>query len=325
MKRPPPPVSPDPSPPREPEGAGALTRRDLLGLSTGAAVSGALAAAGCSKQEASPSSVPAAAPAASPGLVRVGSVPTAVEGNLLPTLIAEFEKQSALKVTLAAHDDVYGLARGGEIDLAVSHYGHRNAEAFVMDGFGEWPRTLFSNQMALLGPPADPAKVKDLADAGEAFRRIAAARAPFVVNHIEGVQYLTEILWNAAGRPDRSDWLLDEGRRKDEAIRFASEKGAYCLWGLTPFLRLQRESADRPLRLEPLVLADPLLQRMLVSIVVKPAKVPRVNAAGALAFQSFLLSPATQARIREVRYPGAEGVQWVPGGRHNRTAILPKG
>jgi hypothetical protein len=62
---------------------------------------------------------------------------------------------------------------------------------------------------------------------------------------------------------------------------------------------------------------------MLVSILVREAKTPGVNTAGALALQSFLLAPGTQARIREVRYPGAEGVAWVPGGRHNRTAILP--
>ena len=75
--------------------------------------------------------------------------------------------------------------------------------------------------------------------------------------------------------------------------------------------------------LEPLVLGDPLLQRMLVSIVVKDSKTAGVNGSGARALQTFLLSPATQARIRDVRYPGAEGVQWVPGARHNRTAILP--
>jgi hypothetical protein len=62
---------------------------------------------------------------------------------------------------------------------------------------------------------------------------------------------------------------------------------------------------------------------MLVSIIVKESKTAGVNTAGALALQTYLLSPATQARIREVRYPGAEGVQWVPGARHNRTAILP--
>lgn len=297
-----------------------VTRRTLV---TGGGVLIAALASGCSKPTPSSSTTTALtplAPATDSHVVRVVSVPTAVEGNLLPTLIAEFEKQSPLKVQLASNDDVYGLARNGFADLAISHYGHKNAEEFVMGGFGEWPRTLFSNQMALLGPPSDPAKVRDLQDAGEAFRRIAATKSPFVVNHIDGVRYLMEVLWNAAGRPDRTGWLIDEGRRKDDAIRYAAERGAYSLWGLTPFLRLQRESRAK---LEPLVVGDPLLQRMLVSIVVKPSASSGVNTAGASALQTFLLSPSTQARIREVRYPGAEGVQWVPGARHNRTAILP--
>src|SRR5262249_31605033 len=148
-----------------------------------------IASASCAKAPGPASAAPA------PSVVRVASVPTAVEGNLLPTLATEFEKQSPLKVQLVASDDVYGLARNGLVDLAISHYGHRDAEAFVMDGHGEWPRTLFSNQMALLGPAADPAKVRDLVDAGEAFRRIAASKSPYVVNHIDGVRHLTEVLW----------------------------------------------------------------------------------------------------------------------------------
>ena len=45
---------------------------------------------------------------------------------------------------------------------------------------------------------------------------------------------------------------------------------------------------------------------------------------GAKALEAYLLSPVTQARIREVRYPGATHCTWTPGGRHNRTAMLPK-
>src|SRR6185503_20957156 len=103
------------------------------------------------------------------------------EGALLPELVADFQKRSGLTVELWATDDVYGQARAGKVDLAISHYGHRDAEQFVMDGFGEWPRTLFSNQMALLGPKNDPAKVRGLDDVAEAFRRIAQAKAPFVL------------------------------------------------------------------------------------------------------------------------------------------------
>jgi tungstate transport system substrate-binding protein len=279
---------------------------------------------GCTPRTGKPEETAAPPPpsvAVNAKVVRVFSVPTAVEGALLPALVDDFEKQSGLHVELTAIDDPYGLAREGKVDIAVSHYGHKHAEQFVLDGFGEWPRTLFSNQMALLGPKGDPAKVSGLEDAVEAFKRIAATRSPFVLNDIDGVRYLTEILWNAAGRPERGDWFIDDkAHRKEDAIRFAASKNAYVFWGLTPFLRVQ---GDARLEIEPLVLGDPLLQRMLVSIVVKPAKVPGVNLEGAKALEAYLLSPVTQARIREVRYPGATRCTWIPGGRHNRTAVLP--
>jgi tungstate transport system substrate-binding protein len=292
-----------------------MDRRDVLKLAAAAVVLPA-----CSKKETKSEPSPLHVEA-DLSTVRIASVPTAVEGNLLPTLIADFEKTSSRKVALTTTEEPYDLARDGKVDLAISHYGHKHAEAFVMDGFGEFPRTLFSNQMALVGPPADPAKIRGLSDAGEAFRRIAATKSPFIVNGIDGVHYLIEILWNAAGKPDKTGWYIDEGRKKDDAINNASERGAYALWGLTPFLRLDRAAH---LKLEPLVLNDPLLQRMLVSIVVRPSKVAGLNVDGARAMQDFMLAPSTQAHIREVRYPGETAVCWSPAGRHNRTAMLPK-
>jgi tungstate transport system substrate-binding protein len=251
-------------------------------------------------------------------VVRVASVPTAVEGNLLPELVKSFTKA---KVELIARPDVYDAARAGKVDLVISHYGHHHCEEFVLDGLGEWPRTVFSNQMALVGPPSDPAKIRDLHDAAEAMKRIADARIPFVINDLDGVRYLTEILWNAIGRPPRDGWLIDDKDQKEGAIRVAAQRGGYTFWGLTPFLRMHKqESVD----LEPLVLADPLLQRLLVSVIVKPDKVRGVNVDGARALQGHLLSPATQAQIRATRYPTDDRVTWVPAGRHNRSAMLPK-
>ncbi len=306
------------------------SRRRFLRLAAGGALLTAapIASVGCSKPEVKTEPTPAApahvadATPADASRVRIASVPTAVEGNVLPSLIADFKKESGLRIELVSTNDVYEQARAGNVDLAISHYGHKHAEQFVMDGFGEWPRTLFSNQMALLGPKSDPAKVRGLEDVGEAFKRIAQTKSPFLLNDIDGVRYLTEVLWNVAGRPDRTGWFLDDRKfRKEDAILLAAKQQAYVFWGLTPFLRAKTATLD----LEPLVLGDPLLQRMLVSIIVKPSKVPLVNAAGALAFQNFLLSPVTQARVRECRYPGAARITWVPGGRHNRTAMLPKG
>jgi len=269
-------------------------------------LTGAAALAACRN------ATPPPARSGEPGVVRVASVKTAVEGGLLAHLVERFEAAHPLRVQIATGSDVYVRARAGEADLVISHFGHHDAEQFVLDGRGEWPRTVFSNQMALLGPPDDPAQIRGLVDAGEAMRRIASRRSPFVLNDLDGVRYLSEILWHAAGAPDRAGWWIDDATSRGGAIERAGARGGYTLWGLTPFLRTPTA------KLEPLVLADPLLQRMLVSVVVRGG-----NADAAYAFQSFLLAPATQASIRTVEYPGANGVHWVPAGRHNRTAILP--
>jgi tungstate transport system substrate-binding protein len=298
-----------------------IDRRRFLASSAG--LVGAAALPGC-KERPKEAVAGAPGPAAPPTAVndtriRIASVPTAVEGNLLPALIAEFEKGSARRVELVTNPDLYGAARAGKVDLAISHYGHRDAEQFVIDGLGEWPRMIFSNQMALVGPPSDPARIRELGDAVLAFQRIAATKSPFVVNELDGIRYLVEVLWHAAGKPDRGGWLREH--KQEDALREAAKLGAYTFWGLTPFLRTRRQE---PLALEPLVLADPLLQRMLVAIVVKPGAIAGVNAEGAREFQQFLLAPTTQAYIRQVPYSSEQPiVHWVPAGRHNRTAILP--
>jgi tungstate transport system substrate-binding protein len=272
---------------------------------------------------AAPPRVPPVPAPTSTARVRIASVPTAVDGALLPTLIADFEKATGRKVDLTvAAKDVYEGARRGDYDLILSHYGHRQAEAFVTDGFGEFPRTVFSNQSAILGPPSDPAGIRGITDAVEAFARIAKTRAPFIVNDLFGQRYVSEILWHGAGSPPRDGWWIDPKASRGDVLQMAADKKGYTLWGLTPFAHAQKEQERA---LEPLVYNDPLLQRLMVTIVVTREKVPSVNFDGAHAFQSFLLEPATQAKMRATHYPGLALSAWAPAGRHNRYAILPQG
>ncbi len=83
------------------------------------------------------------------------------------------------------------------------------------------------------------------------------------------------------------------------------------MWGLTPFMRVRKREH---LQLEPLVLGDPLFQRLLVSVVIKP-KVGGVNVAGATAFEQFLLEPSTQALMRTIDYSDDHATKlarWMP-------------
>jgi tungstate transport system substrate-binding protein len=238
-----------------------------------------------------------------------------VPDDVVRPLLGDFTKQSGKRAEIVyTGNDPFAVAREGKADLVISHYGHEGVEPFVSGGFGLWPHPVFANQIALFGPRNDPAHVRGLTDATEAFRRIAASHSRFVVNESAGNKYVEDILWNNAGMPAKGDWYLNRHSHGPQAVRDAAQEGAYTLWGVPPFLRLNRQS---PLNLEPLVTSDPIFQRVMVAIVVNPKKVKGVNHAGAVAFQTFLLAPPIQARIAAFRYPDLNQQVWWPAGRHN--------
>lgn len=239
------------------------------------------------------------------------NVPDDVVRPLMPEFGKQVGQQSEIVYT---GNDPFTVARDGKADLVIVHYGHEGVAPFVTGGFGLWPHAVFANQIALIGPPSDPAHVRGLADAAEAMRRIAATHSRFVVNNSAGNRYVEDILWTRAGSPAKGEWYLDRHSQGPQAARDAAKEGAYTLWGVPPFLRLKRQS---PLNLEPLVTADSIFQRIMVAIVVNPQKVNGVNDAGAEAFQNFLLAPSTQARISAFRYPDLDQQVWWPAGRHN--------
>src|SRR5580704_5343140 len=102
-----------------------LDRRGFFALAGGGMIASTVME-GCSKKEAR--SLATSPPAAGAGpatthIVRIASVKTAVEGNVLPELISDFEKTSPYKIELAPGEDVYTWAREGKADLVISHYG----------------------------------------------------------------------------------------------------------------------------------------------------------------------------------------------------------
>src|SRR5229473_2667737 len=232
-------------------------------------------------------------------LVRLEVVRVAEQSGLLAELLPDFEALSGYRVQVhSSTTDVFQRARSGEADLVISHYGFDEVERFVQGGFGFWPRLLFSNQAAILGPPDDPAQI----------------RAPFVTNDLAVLTYLTDILWEGAGRPDRTGWYFDLGLSDQAAVLAASDRGAYTLWGVDPFVRFV---AGYPLQEEMLCVGDPILQRTMSSVVVNPETVKGVNVEGARALERYLLLPATQARIRTFRYEGYDPAFWWPAGLQN--------
>ena len=267
-----------------------------------------------------------------PSIVRLAVVNATEFSGLFEALRPDFEAQTGYQLDVFSgsagevgdtigDDDIFVEGPDGVADVLISHYGRRPVQDFVLGGSGLWPVPVFANTMALIGPPSDPANIRGTRDVVEAFRRIADTASPYVSNAIRQAKYLEDILWEAAGRPPKTAWYIDEGARAGEAVDAAAALGAYTLWGAFPFLHRQQES---PLDLELMVAEDPLLQRLMVAIAVNPEQFPVRNAAGAQALLQYLLTPATQARIRAFRLPGIEFQLWWPMGRSNSANLFPQ-
>jgi tungstate transport system substrate-binding protein len=283
----------------------------------------------------SPSPAPWAAAAPSPqepSIVRLAVVNATEFSGLFDVLGRDFQEQTGYQLEVfsgsagtvgdtVGDDDIFVEGPDGVADVLISHYGRKPVQQFVLDGLGLWPVTVFANTMALIGPSNDPANIRGLRDVVEAFRRIAETESPYVSNAIRQAKYLEDIIWEAAGRPPKTAWYIDEGARAGEAVDAAAAIGAYTLWGAFPFLQHRQEFQ---LDLELMVAEDPLLQRLMVAIAVNPEKFPVRNFEGGQALLRYLLTPAAQARIRAFRIPGVDLQLWWPMGRSNSADSFPR-
>jgi len=241
-----------------------------------------------------------------------------VPDDVLRPLLPIFEQQHKMRAAIVyTGNDPFAVGRAGDADLIISHFGHPGVEPFVTAGLGLWPKATLANQMALIGPSSDPAGVRGSRSLADAFRKIVATKAAYVSNASAGARYLEEIATSSAGIA-RGGVFATGALENAAAVKSAADRGAYVLWGVPPFLRWKRQqSIEQATDLEPLVIDDSMLQRIMVSIVVNAKAVKGVNTEGAQQLQSFLLSPEIQARIAAFRYPDFKQQVWWPAGRHN--------
>jgi tungstate transport system substrate-binding protein len=247
-------------------------------------------------------------------VVRLAVANTPYQSGLLAALLPAFEQSSGYRVEVYGGSDVYARAELGKADIVISHYGKSPVEEFVTRGKGLWPRPVFSNQLVLVGPREDPAKVRGLSDPFEAMTRIAATSAPFVVAADPGARYVAEVLMAGAGHPRKGAWYIETELERGQAMQFASGKGAYTIWGAFPFERFRR---THDTGLEVMVWNTPVFHRVMATVVVNPEKTSGVNAEGAKALEAYLLSPAAQAAIAAFREEGLDHPTWWPAGRDN--------
>ena len=153
------------------------------------------------------------------------------DSGLLTAILPAFEKQYNVKVNVVAVGTGQAIKIGsdGNADVVLVH--DRKAEdVFVASGDGVNRRDVMYNDFVLVGPTADPGKIKGLARATEAFKRIADSAAAFASRGDKSGTNAKELaIWSAAGVEPKGAWYLSLGQGMGETLTFANERGAYTL------------------------------------------------------------------------------------------------
>ena len=157
----------------------AVSRRSVIAAIPVLALAGCTAAASPTVSSATPETSSAgsstAPGAANNKTVRLATVTTIQSGGLLDKLVADFQEKTGVTVEVYAGDDVYTQARAGKADLVFSHLGHKDAQAFLQDGLGQWPQAVLSNTIGYIIPPGDP---RTLRAQPIRYRHSSASRRP---------------------------------------------------------------------------------------------------------------------------------------------------
>ncbi|MGE5553021.1 MAG: substrate-binding domain-containing protein [Betaproteobacteria bacterium] len=219
-----------------------------------------------------------------------------VDTGLLDLLIPRFEAQTDYKVKPIGVGTGQALAMGekGEADVLLTH-APASEKPLVERGLVTDYRLVMHNDFVIVGPADDPAKIKGLKSAVEAFKKVAEAKALFISRGDDsGTHKAEKNLWTKANLKPAGRWYQEAGAGMGQTLLIASEKEGYTLTDRGTYLA-QRKN----LRLAILVEGDKDLLNIYHVMAVNPAKFPKVNAQGARAFVEFMVSPQTQKIIAE--------------------------
>ena len=241
--------------------------------------------------------VPSAWSAEQQKTVILATTTSTQDSGLLDVLIPAFEKQTGyfVKTISVGSGQAMKMGERGEADVLLVH--SPDAEkTFVTQGFGVNRRLVMHNDFLILGPAADPAKIKGSKSAAEAFKKISQTGSLFLTRgDNSGTHAKEKGLWKAAGiSPEGQKYYQQTGLGMGETLNVASEKHGYLLADRGTYLALNKK---RHLGLDILVAGEPKLLNIYHVIEVNPAKWPKVNSAGAKAFADFMVSAKTQETI----------------------------
>src|SRR2546423_4890578 len=147
-----------------------------------------------------------------PAPLRLGTTYTVQQSGALAVLESLWTAPPPLATVIAPSGQVLHAAANGDLDVVITHAPALEQRLLVGPGHALLRCPLAASRFAVVGPAADPARVATAATAVDAFRRIAAAPAPFVSRGDSSRTHVKELApWRAPGGAPGPPLVLDVG------------------------------------------------------------------------------------------------------------------
>jgi tungstate transport system substrate-binding protein len=237
--------------------------------------------------------------------ITLASTTSTEQSGLFGHLLPAFTRASGITVRVVAVGTGQALAIGarGDADALLVH-DRPGEDKFVADGHGIDRRDVMFNDFILVGPKGDPARIRGLKDANDAFRRIAASGSLFASRGDDSGTHRMELrFWQAVGVDvaRRPAWYRDLGQGMGPTLNTSAGLAAYTLADRGTWANF-RNRQD----LEILTEGDAVLFNPYGSILVNPAKGPHIKAALAKNWHDWLTSLPGRAAIASYRIGGEQ-------------------
>ncbi|MEJ2447093.1 MAG: substrate-binding domain-containing protein [Anaerolineales bacterium] len=232
-----------------------------------------------------------------PARLVLATTTSTYDSGLLDTILPDFEDISGAEVDVIAVGTGQALSLGenGDADVLLVHARARE-DAFMEAGHGVRREDVMYNDFVIVGPPEDPAGIKGMKDAVEAFQSIADVEAPFVSRGDDsGTNIKEKAIWGEAGLEPAGGWYISVGQGMGAVLTLANEQQAYTLSDRATYLARTLEGTDLVLLVE----GDPILFNPYGVIAVNPDKNPEINNELANSFIDWLISVPVQDKISD--------------------------
>lgn len=266
-----------------------MNRRHLIGLIAGAAFTlGALPTLAQDK------------------FIVVASTTSTEQSGLFGHILPAFTRKTGIQVRVVAQGTGQALktAEQGNADVVFVHDPVAE-QKFVEAGWGIDRRLVMYNDFVIVGPKSDPAKIAGSRDVVAAYKKIAAAKAPFTSRGDSSGTHAAELrLWKDAEidvKTAGAGWYRETGSGMGPTLNTASGMNAYAFTDRGTWLSFKNRG-----ELAVAVEGDAKLFNQYGVMLVNPAKHAHVKVAEGKAFIDWITSKEGQDAVAAYKIEGEQ-------------------